>query len=163
MEGESGFMELIRRVGEERAANNRFGKGFDHQVPPNREQMTALATNSVAAFEGSIYDLFRQSDCLKRSNNDKLFTLLCRVRSLVQPRLSDLLAAISESIPGGEDRSLLLGGCYFAATGNGKSRQGFIKSVLTKLVELQDEVQWKPGDVERGVPLPNDFKWSFWR
>ncbi len=142
MESEIGFTELVRRVGEDRAQANRFGQGFNHQGSPTQQQMIALATNATGAFEGWIYDLFRQADCLSRTNNDKLFAMLCRIRSIVHPRLTDLLVGYSETISEERPRSLLLGGCYFAATGSGKVRQAFVKSVMTKMVEMQEELQW---------------------
>jgi hypothetical protein len=142
MESEIGFTELVRRVGEDRAQANRFGQGFNHQGSPTQPHMIALATNATGAFEGWIYDLFRQPDCLSRTNNDKLFAMLCRIRSIVHPRLTDLLVGFSETISEDRPRSLLLGGCYFAATGSGKVRQAFVKSVMTKMVEMQEELQW---------------------
>jgi len=142
METEVGFTELVKRVGEERAHGNRFGHGFNHQICPSKAQMEALAFNATGAFEAWIYDLFRHPDCLTRSNNDKLFALLCRIRSQVQPRLTDILIGFSESVPKDQERSLLLGGCYFASTGHGKSRQAFVPSVMSKLVELQEDLQW---------------------
>ncbi len=142
METEVGFTELVKRVGEERAQGNRFGHGFNHQISPSKAHMEALAADATGAFEAWVYDLFRHPDCLTRSNNDKLFALLCRIRSQVQPRLTDLLIAFSESIPQDQERSMLLGGCYFASTGHGKSRQAFVPSVMSKLVELQEDLQW---------------------
>jgi len=142
MESEIGFTELVRRVGEDRAQANRFGQSFNHQGSPTQQQMIALATNATGAFEGWIYDLFRQPDCLSRTNNDKLFAMLCRIRSIVHPRLTDVLVGYSETITPERPRSLLLGGCYFAATGSGKIRQAFVKSVMTKMVEMQEELQW---------------------
>lgn len=142
MENEIGFTELVRRVGDERAQGNRFGQGFNHQASPSQQQMIALASNAAGAFEGWVYDLFRQPDCLSRTNNDKLFAMLCRIRSIVQPQLTDLFVGFSESITPEQPRSLFLGGCYFAATGGGKTRQAFVRSVLSKLVEMQEELQW---------------------
>jgi len=142
MEHEIGFSELVRRVGEERAQGNRFGQGFNHQASPSQQHMIALATNAAGAFEGWVYDLFRQPDCLSRTNNDKLFAMLCRIRSIVQPKLTDLFVGFSESVSAEQPRSLFLGGCYFAATGGGKTRQAFVRSVLSKLVEMQEELQW---------------------
>ena len=142
MENEIGFTELVRRVGDERAQGNRFGQGFNHQASPSQQQMIALASNAAGAFEGWVYDLFRQPDCLSRANNDKLFAMLCRIRSIVQPQLTDLFVGFSESVSPEQPRSLFLGGCYFAATGGGKTRQAFVRSVLSKLVEMQEELQW---------------------
>lgn len=142
MENEIGFSELVRRVGDERAQGNRFGQGFNHQASPSQQQMIALANNAAGAFEGWVYDLFRQPDCLSRTNNDKLFAMLCRIRSIVQPQLTDLFVGFSESVTAEQPRSLFLGGCYFAATGGGKTRQAFVRSVLTKMVEMQEELQW---------------------
>ena len=36
----------------------------------------------------------------------------------------------------------MLAGCYFGATGKNNTRQAFVRSVVEKLVELEDDIEW---------------------
>lgn len=137
---DAGFVELVRRVGEERAKNNRFGHGFNHLVPPEHNQMVALAAHAAGAFEDWIYDLFKHPDCLDRTNNEKLFSLLCRTRNELNPRLTEMLAGLSSE--GTRERRIMLAGCYFGATGKNQAKQAFVRSVIEKLVQLEDDIEW---------------------
>ena len=91
MEAESGFAELVRRVGVERAKANRFGRGFDQWSPPTAENLDALTSQACGAFEDWVYDLFQQQDALGKAGNTKLYQLLCRVRSHVHQQLATVL------------------------------------------------------------------------
>jgi hypothetical protein len=92
-----------------------------------------------------VYELFRQADGLHKPGNSKLYKLLCKVRGQVQARLTNVLTSgigsdVSEQATGG--RPQLFGGCYFAATGETEDRQSFVKSVVEKLVKLEEELEW---------------------
>lgn len=137
---DSGFIELARRVGEERAKNNRFGHGFSHLISPTHEQMAALASHAAGAFEDWIYDLFKHPDSLERSNNEKLFSLLVKTRNELRPRLAELLSGLAND--GSPTRGAMLAGCYFGATGKNNTRQAFVRSVIDKLIELEDDIEW---------------------
>jgi hypothetical protein len=137
---DSGFIELARRVGEERAKNNRFGHGFSHLISPTHDQMVALASHAAGAFEDWIYDLFKHPDSLERTNNEKLFSLLVKTRNELRPRLAELLAGLAND--GSHTRGTMLAGCYFGATGKNNTRQAFVRSVVEKLIELEDDIEW---------------------
>ena len=152
LEAEQGFAELVRRVGVDRAKANRFGRGFDHWTPPTAEHLEALAAHACRAFEDWVYDLFRQRDALGKPGNTKLYQLLCRIRSQIHQRLQTVLingvaADVGERNNAG--RPQLFAGCYFAATGESADRQSFVQSVLEKMIQLEEELEWTEDAVRR--------------
>jgi hypothetical protein len=144
MEEESGFRELVRRVGHERAVNQRFGKGFDISNPPIPERLVALCAHACGAFEDSVYALFKERGALSKPGNTKLYSLLCRIRHHVHEPLSNLLESVygvdTDKDPQAEP--FLFSGCYFAAVGESEDRQAFVKAVFDKLSQEQAELQW---------------------
>ncbi|MGO9112205.1 MAG: type VI secretion protein IcmF/TssM N-terminal domain-containing protein [Thermoguttaceae bacterium] len=144
IEEESGFRELVRRVGRERAVNQRFGKGFSVSNEPLGERLEALAIHACGSFEDFIYNLFRERDSLSKPGNTKLYALLCKVRHKVQDRLVTILAggyACDAQSDSAAD-TFRFGGCYFAGTGENEERQAFVSAVLRKLPEQEEELQW---------------------
>ncbi|HEV3339633.1 MAG TPA: type VI secretion protein IcmF/TssM N-terminal domain-containing protein [Pirellulales bacterium] len=150
LERESGFRELIRRVGFERARLQRFGKGFRVWDQATPEQLGALCLHACGAFELFIYELFREKDSLtnpdKAPGNRKLYTLLCQIRRDFQKRLDRILADgyAHDSDRNGRASPILFGGCYFAATGPNEATQAFTQSVFERLLEEQEELEWHP-------------------
>lgn len=142
LDDEMGFIELTRRVGESRARENRFGHGFNHQAPLEAGQLAALGQQACGAFEDWIYELFRHPDALGRTNNDKLYALLCKMRSEVQPKVVELLSGLSGARVPADGRGPLLCGCYFGAAGGARMRQAFVRSVFAKLLELEEDLEW---------------------
>lgn len=144
MESESGFCELVRRVGRSRASGQRFGRGFPILCPPTPERLGALSAHLCGAFEDWTYALFREPGALSKPGNTRLYALLCKIRRNVQARLGTLLTAgfAGEPEQGLENEPLLFGGCYFSATGQMADRQAFVRGVLDKLPEQQEELQW---------------------
>jgi hypothetical protein len=144
MEEEAGFRELVRRVGRDRSAAQRFGKGFSVSNPPLPERLEAVCAHACGAFEDWVYALFREKDSLSKPGNVKLYALLCTIRRNVQLRLGNILVgafgADPEQAPQGEP--LLFSGCYFAAAGETDDRQAFVKGVFDKLPDEQAELQW---------------------
>jgi hypothetical protein len=144
IEEESGFRELVRRVGHDRAVNQRFGKGFSVSNVPLGERLEALAIHACGAFEDFIYNLFRERDSLSKPGNTKLYALLCKVRHRVQDRLVKILvggyACDAESDPAPD--TFRFGGCYFAGSGESEERQAFVSAVVGKLQEQEEELQW---------------------
>ncbi len=144
LEEESGFRELVRRVGRERAVAQRFGKGFSVGNPPTPERLEALCAHACGAFEDWVYVLFREKGAFSKPGNTKLYSLLCEIRRSVQSRLAKILVAgfgrDPEQDPGAE--TPLFSGCYFAAAGEADDRQAFVKGVFEKLVEQQEELEW---------------------
>ncbi len=147
MEAESGFCELVRRVGTTKARANRFGKGFNVWNPPTEENMDAFSSHACGAFEDWVYNLFRERDGLNKPGNAKLYTLLCKIRSQLRARLRSVLLhgfSFSRGDEKKEEIPLLFNGCYFAATGDTADRQAFVKNVFEKMIDLQEELEWMP-------------------
>jgi hypothetical protein len=144
LEQESGFCELVRRAGPDRARGQRFGKGYEVWSPAAPEQLAAVAAHACGAFEDWVYALFREKGALDNPGNVKLYALLCKVRRTLQERLTSILvggyAAAADAAPATD--AMLFGGCYFADTGDADGRQAFIKGVLDKLPDQQEELEW---------------------
>ena len=144
MEEESGFQELVRRVGRDRAARQRFGKGFSLSNPPIPERVEALAAHACGSFEAFVYALFREKGSLSKPGNTRLYSLLCKIRRNVQTRLGNILVAgfavDSEQEPDAEP--FFFGGCYFAAVGETEDRQAFVRGILDKMPDEEAELEW---------------------
>lgn len=144
MEEEAGFLELVRRVGRDRANLQRIGKGFTAENPPLPERLEALCAHACGAFEDWVYALFREKGALSKPSNTKLYSLLCKVRRDVKSRLESILVA-GYSVEGEYDspeKGLLFSGCYFGAIGETEDRQAFVHSVFEKLPEEQGTLEW---------------------
>jgi hypothetical protein len=144
LEEESGFGELVRRVGRDRAVGQRFGRGFTLSNPPISERLEALCAHACGSFEDWVYSLF-EKDTLKKQGNAKLYALLCKIRLYVRSRLEDILVNGFGFDPDKKDvqnEIFFFGGCYFAATGETEDRQAFVKGVFDKLPEQQEELEW---------------------
>jgi hypothetical protein len=145
MEGEPGFRELVRRVGRERAAVQRFGQRYDLRSIATPEEMQALCAHVCGAFEDWVYTLFREQGALSRPGNTQLYALLCKVRLTMKHRLAEILAGAFGYDPHrSRDNPVLFSGCYFAAIGTSDDRQAFVKGVFNKLTEEQEQVEWTP-------------------
>ena len=144
LEHERGFQELVRRVGPDRVAAQRFGRGHDARTLSTPDELRALCVHVCGAFEDWVYTLFREQGALMRPGNRWLYGLLCKVRCNLKQRLSDVLAEGFGHNPTQHpnDDPILFSGCYFAATGETSDRQAFVKGVFDKLVEEQENVEW---------------------
>ena len=143
LETEPGFRELVRRVGNDQARSQRFGKGFGVWNPPLAEQVEAVSRNACGAFEDWVYALFRNPNALQESGNRQLYALLSKIRNTVQDRLTDILVAgfSDGDAPAGAE-PLLFGGCYFAAAGSKPEQRAFVRAVFDRLIEQQEELEW---------------------
>ncbi|MHC2068082.1 type VI secretion system protein [Bremerella sp. T1] len=155
MESAQGFMELIKRVGEKRAKEQRFGKGFNVWNPPIAEQLEAVSQHATGAFEDWTYLLFREKDGLRRPGNPKLFELLCKIRGRFSECMTNIIANSfgfePDKNPRAAGNSLLFAGCYFAATGDNSDRQAFVRSVLYKVMEQDAELDWSQEALEENA------------
>ena len=147
MEREAGFRELVRRVGPERAKNNRFGKSFNVWNAPTDEQLEAVGRHSCIAFEDWIYMLYKEREALRKPGNKKLFGLLCKIRGTFTQSLANVLADgfgyKPDRDPELNNRQFMFSGCYFAATGVTEDLQAFVRSVVhNKMSESEGELSW---------------------
>lgn len=151
LEEETGFRELVRRVGRENTRNNRFGHGYGVWNPPTAENLAALVAHACGAFEDWVYNLFREKNSLSKPGNARLYALLCKVRRDLQNRLANVLVAglAVDADKGAAAEPLLFSGCYFAGTGVQDDRQAFVKSVFDKLPDLQEDLEWTEAALAR--------------
>jgi len=158
LEREQGFRELVRRVGRERAAVQRFGKGYDVRAVATVPEMMNLSSHVCGAFEDWIYTLFREQGALSRPGNTQLYSLLCKVRLYLKNRLSEVLGAGFGYDPAQQagDQPLMFSGCYFASTGETEDRQAFVKGVFDKLVDEQEYVEW----TQRALRSDRSYRWA---
>jgi hypothetical protein len=158
LEREQGFRELVRRVGRERAAVQRFGKGYDVRAVATVPEMMNLSSHVCGAFEDWIYTLFREQGALSRPGNTQLYSLLCKVRLYLKHRLSEVLGAGFGYDPAQQagDQPVMFSGCYFASTGETEDRQAFVKGVFDKLVDEQEYVEW----TQRALRSDRRYRWA---
>jgi hypothetical protein len=142
MEQEKGFCELIRRLGRDHAAKQRFGQRFDIRREATVEELRKFSTYACGVFEDWVYTLFRDEKVLSHPGNPSLYNLLCKVRRSFQARLSDVLSKGFGYDPNSDSEPLYFSGCYFAATGAQPEKQAFVSGVLAKLREEQEELEW---------------------
>lgn len=144
LEDDRGFEELVRRIGSQRAATQRFGHRFEVRSAAVPGQISTLCTRIVGVFEDWVYAIFRERGSIARPGNSHLFGLLCKVRTEWQPRLLRILAGGFGCDPQNTDdgRQVAFSGCYFAATGRTEDRRAFVRGVFEKLVEEQNQVEW---------------------
>ena len=144
LEKERGFRELIGRVGRERAMSQRFGRRFDIQAIPAKDQLVTLAAHLCGVFEDWAYTLFREEHALTRPGNTRLYELLSKVRCGWKGRLGEILSGGfgCDTNKREEEASTLFSGCYFAATGDTPDRQAFVKGVIEKMGEEQELIEW---------------------
>jgi hypothetical protein len=148
MEDESGFRELVRRLGPDRAAMNKFGSGFQVWFDADEDNLVPLCQVACGRFEEFIYAEFKEADALtdpaKSTGNRKLFSLLCKVRGEFQTVLQGVLVGgFSQQIaPDERPKGFLFSGCYFAATGGPQDCQAFVKGVFDDLSTEQAYLEW---------------------
>jgi hypothetical protein len=178
MDQERGFRELIRRIGREDVAKQRFGQRFDLRVPATVDELRKFTSHVCGTFEDWVYTLFRQEEALSHPGNTALYALLCKVRRTLKQRLGDVLGKGFGYERGGNKIPVLFSGCYFAATGPKSDRQAFVSGLLSKLYDEQEEIEWtgsaRREDRRRGwlikigwtvtaVALMAIAGWHFWK
>ena len=145
MEQESGFRELVRRLGKEIALRHRIGKGnTDLWSDTTSELLESLGRLAAGAFEDNIYPLFRKDSDLSEIGNTKLYKLLCMSRLRINDRLTALLRQAYATQEKDLATSLPILGCYFAATGDREDRRAFAASVFDRMLKQADEPVWHP-------------------
>ena len=113
------------------------------------------------AFEDWVYTLYREPGVLSHPGNTHLYHLLCKVRCNLTGRLAEVLSGgfgYDERTANGDD-PISFSGCYFAATGVTPDRQAFVRGVIEKLVDEQEQIEWSRN-------ASKDEKWfrslAFW-
>jgi hypothetical protein len=146
MEQEKGFIELVDRVGREKAKSQRFGKGLDLWAKQTKTHVDAATTHACNLFESWTYHLFREKGALAKSGggNRLLYSLLCKVRYYMFGRLKDVLTEVYAENPEAPPQTELpvFSGCYFGATSEATNGQAFVKDVFVRLTKQQEDLEW---------------------
>lgn len=147
MQHEIGFMELINRLGVNRAKEQRIGKGFNVWANPTYDNLNAVASHACGLFEDLSYKLYQAKNGLtKHSGNRRLFTLLCKVRGQFADALGLILGnGVGYNLDTEQhkaDQTLLFNGCYFGSTGANPKEQGFVKSVFLRMTAHKADYEW---------------------
>lgn len=144
MERQSGFRELMTRVGKERVAGQRFGRRYDHRSLATTSEMDLLTEWISGTIEDWVYSLFREDQALTRPGNQQLYLLLCDFRCNLKKSLASVLRGAFAFDPeecSAED-TLLFSGCYLAATGERADQRAFVGGILKKLSDEQEILEW---------------------
>jgi hypothetical protein len=151
-EDDTGFQELRRRIEKLEpgtALKHRFGKGFGRgntiSDPPVKDQLAAMCMQACRSFEDWVYKLFRDPKSLASPGNRALYSLLCKVRRYLYPRLDNVVV---EGL-GCEDEEQapltpVMIGAYFAAAGPHEDTRAFANKVFSRLLEVNEELEWTP-------------------
>ena len=167
LERESGFIELVRRLGDD-LLSRRLGGRFDLRSRPTPNELNTHSDRLCDAFEDWVHRLFSREDGLEQQRgNRKLYSLTCRIRHELKPRLRIVLGQAfgcdSSNPDADNDDSLFFSGCYFAGSGAETGQPAFVKGVLRdKLIEEQSKVQWSHDtlEVDRWVRISRAAGWS---
>jgi type VI protein secretion system component VasK len=144
----SGFSDFLERCGktDSRFVNSRAGSRFPAGAAVDDEHAGWAVERSLHWFRGWVYAILA-GDLDNNAGNRRLFRLLCGLSDYRQ-RLQYLLRHCFE-FRKEVSQAVRLSGCYFAATGEGSSRQGFVQGVLLKVLSEQNEVAWSPRRLQR--------------
>lgn len=136
MESEPGFVEFIRRMPAAQR-NQRVGQKFPTGIPASHDQLGSLAVRACAHVEDLITGrLFRAPDALSVAGNDRLATLLARLRGDLAPRLKTVLQRALLA-PEGESNGMtpFVAGCYLVSSGAAENARGFIRGVFERFID----------------------------
>lgn len=131
------FLVRLERI-QRGIRNSRAGSRFWPGATIDAKSVELVLDRAMNWFRGWIYAAF--ADDIGSSENQSLFHLLCSIRQ----RKGALEALLRGSLYQVADPEVRLSGCYFSATGAGATEQGFIRGVLDRLVEMEEEVAWSP-------------------
>ncbi len=144
MERQSGFRELMRRLGKERVAGQRFGRRYDPRSLATTSEMDLLTEWMSGTIEDWVYSLFREDQALTRPGNQQLYLLLCDFRCNLKKSLASVLRGAFAYDPEEctTEDTLLFSGCYLAATGERADQRAFVGGILKKLSDEQEILEW---------------------
>ena len=117
---------------------SRAGSRFATGARIDESSVDWLLDRSMNWFRGWTYTAFASD--INHKHNLKMFHLLCVIRE----RRRAMAVLLRESFYQLSDPETRLTGCYFFATGEGATEQGFIRGVLDRMVETEGEVAWSP-------------------
>lgn len=154
MERESGFRELVRRIGKGRVKKHRFGSGFEAWGIPTTDSLEVLCDKACAAFEEWVFYLFKEEGGIRKRGNPKLYTLLCQIRGKLRERLQRLVGRVFSVSENAHEVPCLFSGCYFAATGNREDQQAFVRGLFKRVTSNTNKGFW----TEKAIQKDSNFK-----
>lgn len=136
-----GFEEFLSRCSRQtpQFRDSRAGSRFPAGKPVDNDTARWVVERSLQWFQGWTYSGLAQD--VDSPTNSRLYRLLCELNDR-RARFEQQLKEIKVSESSGAANSWRLSGCYFVATGNGSSRQGFGTGVLQKAIGEQNDVSW---------------------
>ena len=117
---------------------SRAGSSFPYGNELQQKYADWIVDRSLQWFRGWVYRAF--SADLENRENPKLFQMICELGE----RRDGLVLLLREALYRTVSPPVRLYGLYFSATGRSSTEQGFVRGVLHKLPESQDDVAWTP-------------------
>jgi len=153
MEKQAGFAKLINLLGKEKKMTGRLGTGvkvgdFSRN---SRENLQLLAEKACIQFEAWVQKFFKKAERLgQAAENQQLYELVVDVRTVLQPKLTSFFEKLIVTEDGLNPDEILVAGCYFSATGEGKREEhGFVNGAMAKIKEMSRFAGWTQTRAER--------------
>jgi type VI secretion system protein ImpK len=144
---DTGFRELMRRIGITASHRQRFGKGLPRGARADGAALAILAEHLCGAVADWTLAFFSERDALLKPGNLRLYAFLSRLRTRQRPELDRLLTrGLGRIDP--QDQTPLVG-VYLAGTGETSDRQAFVRSVFEKLQLDGAPVRWLPSALDQ--------------
>jgi hypothetical protein len=167
LETDDDFPVFVRRTAEmqelkgkspQSYLDTRFGKGLQSWVEPKLERVEQLAQCACTSFESQIYQCFRATLALRKTDNGQLYRFLARIRGKLAPSLQEWLVSGFATRGNREDidrRDLpMFAGCYLVATAPGSADShdderlsAFVPGVFDKLFDGMGDIEWTDDSV----------------
>jgi hypothetical protein len=137
LEGVREYIQRSSQVDSRFSTKARAGSHFPSGHPVDEGASRWVSGRAVDWFRRWIYSAFAED--LSSSSNPRLYQLLCDLDGR-----REQLAGFLESVFGGEHQgeSIRLSGCYFCGCEPSTRRYEFVKDVMDKLTNEQDQVAW---------------------
>lgn len=139
VEGLREYIQRSSQVDSRFSTKARAGSRFPTGHPVDDQAARWVSSRAVDWFRRWIYSAFAQD--LGNSTNSKLYQLLCDLDGRRQ-RLANFIGSVFGGKPDGE--AIRLSGCYFCGREPSTRRFEFVKDVIDKLTNEQDQVAWSP-------------------
>ena len=146
LEGDDGFMEMVRNMKRGEVKGRRFGSGMGAtiEIKATQQNSVALTESCRHAFERQVLRVLVDEGPKNKHGNWKLYALLCRTRSHLYRTIKECLSRLSlENNP--KHLPFLISGWYFAALGSARE-SAFVGAVFDKLRKhaANGDCEWEP-------------------
>ena len=142
--GVQDFVQRASKVDPRFTDRLRAGSHYSAGHPITFEAADWVIARGVEWFRRWIYSSFAQDP--SASSNTKLYRLLCNLDARRERLAHFLTSALGDAVRGDTVR---LVGCYFSGSDPATRRHIFVKDVLFKLLDEQDDVAWSWSRVRR--------------